>query len=281
MSNDQFRSSFRPLVRSPVDSGSQVRDAASIAIALHEMLAHDAPNSRGHAVGDATFGLAPAAGCVVLPTTVDDEGVQREPLTLRAALQSRRSCYVRGPDPVRLADVADLLRTSLGLSRRVTAYGRPDHPLSAAPSSGGLDSLGVHLFSSGIDGLDDGVYRLERFDEALTAELHGDVRDALCAILWQPEFADRAAVVLLLTIKLGPAMTKYTTRHYRILHVDVGVAIQNLYLVATELGLHTCAVGGFDEIAVNNLLQLDQELPAMAFVVLVGSKVPARSTDTS
>jgi SagB-type dehydrogenase family enzyme len=244
------------------------------------MLARDGPNARDSAADDATFGLVPAAGYVGLPTPVDDSGVH-EQLTLRATLLHRRSCYIGGPDPVRLADLADLLSTALGLSRRVTAYGRPDHPLSAAPSSGGLDSLGVHLFGRGIDDLDDGVYRFERFDGALTAELHGDVRDALRAILWQSEFADRAAAVLLLTIKLGPAMTKYTTRHYRILHVDVGVAIQNLYLVATELGLHTCAVGGFDELAVDNLLQLDQELPAMAFVVLADSKTPGRSTDTS
>ena len=84
----------------------------------------------------------------------------------------------------------------------------------------------------------------------------------LAASLDQPPFAQRAPVWVVLTADLGATTHRYPARHYRTVHLDAGVALQNVLLVATALGLSTCPVMGYDDAAWECLL----DLPDSAFV---------------
>jgi nitroreductase len=60
--------------------------------------------------------------------------------------------------------------------------------------------------------------------------------------------------------------------------VDTGIAVQNLYLVATALGLWCCAVAGYCDATARQLLQTeDRELPTLLFAV---AHAPERSPMT-
>ncbi len=82
--------------------------------------------------------------------------------------------------------------------------------------------------------------------------------------------------MILLVARLDTTLVKYPIRHYRTLHVDAGIALQNLYLVATALELAACAVTAFavtafavtafDDYAVTQLLELpDSMFPTVVF----------------
>ncbi|MEU4805278.1 nitroreductase family protein [Actinosynnema sp. NPDC023587] len=172
-------------------------------------------------------------------------------MTLAAALLSRRSRYSYGPLSRR--HLGSLLRYAVGVQRRV-----PPHVLGTNPTAGGLPSLRVHVV------LDGDVHEYLREQHALcptgTADLTG--------VFAQDEFARRARAVIVLTGRVGPGLAKYGPRHYRTVHLDAGVAVQNLYLVSTALGLSCCAVAGFADDAVKALVRGGEgDVPLALFVV--------------
>lgn len=111
-----------------------------------------------------------------------------------------------------------------------------------------------------------GVYQYCAAAHALAELATGDPRPQLRKVYVQPEFAERAAVTVILAARVRRALAKCPVRHYRTLHVDTGIATQNLYLVATALGLRCCAVTGYCDAAARQLLQLDdREFPTLLF----------------
>jgi SagB-type dehydrogenase family enzyme len=50
---------------------------------------------------------------------------------------------------------------------------------------------------------------------------------------------------------------RYGERGYRYLHIDVGHACQNLYLAAETMEAGVCAIGAFDDEALNRALGID------------------------
>lgn len=172
-------------------------------------------------------------------------------MTLLEALRSRRSRYSYGP--LSRQDLGSLLGHAVGVQRRV-----PPHVLGTNPTAGGLPSLRVHVV------LDGDVHEYLREQHALcrtgTADLTG--------VFTQEGFTARARAVIVLTGRMGPGLAKYGPRHHRTVHLDAGVALQNLYLVATALGLHCCAVAGFADDPVKALVRGGKEdVPLALFVV--------------
>ncbi len=182
---------------------------------------------------------------------------------LVATLARRRSHYDFSPRPVALTTVSALLRFSVGVQRFVPAYGVEEYPLGMAPSAGGLDILRAYVLVQRVEGLHPGVYRYEAISHELVELSDDDPAAALRGVYLQEEFG-ASAVTIALTARLDVAFDRYPLRHYRTLHVDSGVAVQNLSLVGTALGLASCAVAGFDDAALSTLLGLPhQEIPTM------------------
>ncbi|WP_028661769.1 SagB family peptide dehydrogenase [Saccharomonospora saliphila] len=182
---------------------------------------------------------------------------------LVATLARRRSQYAYADRPIELATLSALLRFSMGVQRFVPAYGVDEYPLSMAPSAGGLDILRAYAVIQRAERFDPGVYRYEAVPHELVELSDTDPAETLEQVYLQDEFG-QAPVTIALTARLDVAFDKYPLRHYRTLHVDTGIAVQNLCLVGTALGLASCAVAGFDDAAVAHLLGLSEnEIPTM------------------
>lgn len=159
-----------------------------------------------------------------------------------------------------------MLDHACGLSRRVSAYGHEQHPLSTAPSSGGLNSVRVWLAIRKVPELPSGLYRYIRFEHSLEVVNLTSIDQLVRNWYLQEHFAERVAVTAVLTLRLIPALTKYDLGHYRTLHIDAGIVIQNLYLAATAHRLNCCAVSGFRDPEVGSSLGLGPtEIPAILF----------------
>lgn len=228
------------------------------------------PTGRGRSV---TLPPDPVATTVVLPPARP-----LPPVTVEQALLRRRSAYTWGPGQMALPDLADLLRWSLGVQREVLLPDGRRHRAGVAPSAGGLPSLEPWLVVRGPGALSPGVHRADvRHADGggggtLTRTRAGDPTDALTAVLDQPPFATRSTVVVVLVARLDLTLPTYGPRHYRTLHLDAGIALQNLQLVATALDLPGCPVSGFSDEGLAALLALPQTaFPAALFVS--GSRV--------
>ena len=83
-----------------------------------------------------------------------------------------------------------------------------------------------------------------------------------------PSSSDVFPVLLFVVADVEAPLEKYAMRHYRTMHVDAGVLVQNLYLVTEAMGLAGCAIAGFTDARVASLLNLaTTQLPVMAFAL--------------
>ncbi|XVV07041.1 SagB/ThcOx family dehydrogenase [Actinosynnema sp. CA-248983] len=172
-------------------------------------------------------------------------------MTLAEALLNRRSHYRYRP--LSRQDLSSLLRYAVGVQRR-----SGPHVLGTNPNAGGLPTIAVHVVQGG------SVFEYLREPHALAPLGEG----GLDGVFAQEEFARRADTVIVLSGRMGPGLAKYGPRHHRTAHVDAGVAVQNLYLVATALGLRGCAVAGFSDDKVKALVRAgEQDVPLVLFVV--------------
>ncbi|GAA1204493.1 SagB/ThcOx family dehydrogenase [Prauserella alba] len=229
-----------------------VRDTVQRALAVHRLLNGQTPPSPD---------TLPALRRIPLPD------VEPPRTDLVKTLVKRRSWDVFAHRGLDLAALSGLLRFALGVQRFEPAYGSEHHPMGMAPSGDGLDLLRAYVLIRGTDILEPGVYRYEAIAHELTRLTTADPVRPLQQVYWQPEFA-AAPVTIALTTQMDVAFERKPLRHYRTMHVDSGIAVQNVYLIATALGLACCAVSDFDDANLSQLLGVpESEIPTMLIPV--------------
>jgi SagB-type dehydrogenase family enzyme len=131
-------------------------------------------------------------------------------------------------------------RIDLGDASPVVGYAARPYP-----SGGSAYELELYLAVANCEGLARGFYHYDADRHALVPI---DVRtQELDALLTAAEFAmdAPAAPQILVTIaaRFGRVSWKYSSIAYALILKDVGVLIQTLYMMATDMGLGGCAIG--------------------------------------
>lgn len=180
--------------------------------------------------------LLPARG----PAVADDSGTP----TVAGVIARRRSRYALA-QPLPAATLGDLIGSALG------EVAREGGRRTVSPTAGGLATRQADVLALRVPD-QRGHWRHEPDQDRL--RLVGAVDEQqLTEALDQPEFAGSAAIIAL-SAHLDVGLARYSVRHYRTLHLDAGIALQNLALVATALDLPTCPVAGFDDARLDALL---------------------------
>jgi SagB-type dehydrogenase family enzyme len=121
-----------------------------------------------------------------------------------------------------------------------------EHTLRPYPSSGAIHDLELYLTVSRCTGLEPGLYHydplaheLERL-AGLGEKQQRLVRDAQCssAMKQAPD------ILITLATRFGRVAWKYESIAYSLSQKNVGCLYQQMYLVATALGLAPCSLGG-------------------------------------
>ncbi|MFD7063928.1 SagB/ThcOx family dehydrogenase [Streptomyces sp. NPDC059906] len=183
-----------------------------------------------------------------------------EPLpstSLADAIEQRHSSTVFAPGPLPLTTLAGLLESAAGIHDHRPGYNVRDFPVRRAPSAGGLSPVDVYVVANDVGGLDQGLYYYRPAGPELTVVDSGNMRGKVAEAGIAADWLFHAPAVLVLTLDMARVEWKYGIRSYRFAHVDLGVLTQNLYLVATALGLGCTAVAAFDDDTANELLRLD------------------------
>lgn len=194
-------------------------------------------------------------------------------VTLEAAVRGRRSLSnvgnAFGRDGLNLAQLSAILGFSYGITgaARRTGAQDPDQKFRAAASAGGLYPVEIYPVVLNVDGLASGIYHYSVPDHSLHVLSEGDPRAAFLAALPGGKRWATAAVVFILTTVLDRSLSKYLNRGYRMAMIDCGALVQNLYLTTTGVGGIGCAMGGFYDDVMGNLLEIDNvgEVVALCF----------------
>lgn len=177
-------------------------------------------------------------------------------VSLEDALARRRTRRDLADRPVALSAVERLLWA---------AQGRTDEAGNrTAPSAHGLHPLRLRLAAGAVEGLETGLYDVDRESLALRRLSDADVRPALAtaAIGDQPWVAN-AACVLTLFADIDTVADHFADqppageRGIRYALIEAGAAAQNALLAAAAMDLGGVLVAGVDDEATRAALQLD------------------------
>jgi SagB-type dehydrogenase family enzyme len=160
-------------------------------------------------------------------------------MPVEQALFERRSIRAYQDSPLTLSELSQLLWAAQGVT----------HPNGwrTAASAGGLYPLELLVAVGNVTGLPAGVYRYDPANHQIRLQLPGDQRAALSQAALDQESVAQGAVVLALAGIYERTTGRYGERGRQYVHMEVGIASQNIHLQATALGLGTVFIGAFYE----------------------------------
>jgi SagB-type dehydrogenase family enzyme len=165
-------------------------------------------------------------------------------------LEARRSLRGRGDLPLTIEQLGEFLWRS---ARVQTVYAGEltetlgyQASLRPHPSGGGIHELEVYLFVSRCAGLSPGLFRYSPLAHELEfiADLGPKQQLLVTNAMNATGIGHPPDVLLTLAARFGRAAWKYEGLAYALLQKNVGALYQQMYLVATALGLAPCALGG-------------------------------------
>ena len=144
-----------------------------------------------------------------------------------------------------------------------------------APSANGLCPLSLQVYVRHVRGLIPGIYGYNGASHSLNFLDEGERSEqfAAAAIGDQPWLADAAAIIVVLADiqSMRQAFAEQAPRGWRgerYVYMEAGAVSQNIHLQATALGLGMALVGGFDDVAVCQLLPQSGLLEPTALLCL-------------
>ena len=137
----------------------------------------------------------------------------------------------------------------------------PAKTIRNVPSAGGRNALETYLYIRRVEGIEEGLYRFLPLEHKLlrlkTISQDPELSDKICDQFSTVGVTKKAAVVFLWAAVYERMACKFGARSYRYIHLDAGHACQNLYLAAQTQHIKVCALGAYDDEAVNTGLGLD------------------------
>ncbi len=206
------------------------------------------------------YKVYPDAPRIPLPALGEAHG-----LSLEDVIRRRRSIRTYTGTAMTQEALSRLLFHTGGITAEQWGTG-----LRAAPSAGALYPIETYVLAHRVEGLEMGVYHYAVQPHALTRLRAGDVRNEIVRAGILQNFLGEANVVLVLTSIFQRLRWRYRERAYRYAMLEAGHIGQNVYLAATALGMGACAVGAFNDDAVNALVGVDGVEEAALYVLAVG-----------
>lgn len=191
--------------------------------------------------------------------------------TLEQVIRARSSVRDYSGAAMSTATLSRLLGLSYGVTgEALLDDGATRRSRRAAPSAGALYPVELYLAALRVEGLAPGLYHYRPRGHALECLRAGAVAAEVGRAVLYPEIVAHASVVVLLAAIFPRTLYKYGERGYRFALLDAGHVAQNIYLVATAVGLGAVAMGGFLDDELDGLLGLNGVDEATVYSVALG-----------
>ena len=203
-------------------------------------------------------------------------------VSLKRLIQERRSHRYFSSVPLSLEELSFLLWATQGISQVITEGG-VSYYKRVVPSGGNRHPFETYLSIHRVDGLDCGLYRYQPLQHQLVQlkvdpTLPEQVSQASLSQSSMQEgqpfyFVKESAVTFIWTAIPYRTEWRYGPAAAKLIAVDAGHLGQNLYLACGAIGAGMVAVGAFDRIAADAVLDLDGEEEFTVYMAPVG-KLP-------
>lgn len=138
------------------------------------------------------------------------------------------------------------------------------------PSAGARYPLEVYPLILHCEGIKRGLYHYNVKENCLELLLEEDLSKWFIKSTGGEKWIANAAVVFIITGVFDRSRIKYGDRGYRYLLIEAGHLGQNICLLATESGLGVCPLGGYIDLEVNKLLDINLQKEFTLYLIAVG-----------
>lgn len=145
-----------------------------------------------------------------------------------------------------------------------------DRTVRNVPSAGGRHAFETYLLIRNVEGIAPGVYRFLAIEHLLVKVGGEDMMEEIASRGCTQPIVKTASVVFFWAAQADRMTWRFGERGYRYLMLDAGHICQNLYLAAGAIKFGACAIGAFDDEAMNEILGLDGENAFVLYGASVG-----------
>ncbi len=184
-------------------------------------------------------------------------------------LKKRRSNRNFSREPISLKDLFQILLNSGG----ITFFTKQDDYSTSKrnyPSAGARYPLEIYPLVINCSGIKKGLYHYNVKNNLLELLLEDDLTKWIMKALGDERWILNASVIFIITTVMDRTRIKYGDRGYRYSLIEAGHLAQNICLLATELGLGSCAIGGFIDSEVDKLLDIINQKEFTVYLIVVG-----------
>lgn len=186
-------------------------------------------------------------------------------------IKKRQSWRAFSDDSLTLEELSYLLWATQGLRAQ---YKEGSPSFRTVPSAGARHPFETYLSVHRAKGLESGLYRYIPLDHKLCLIYQSDsLPDMVTEACSGQRFVGTAAVVFVWTVIPYRAEWRYTAASHKHIALDAGHVCQNLYIAAESIGAGTCAIGAYDQDAMDSMVRADGEDEFVIYAAPVG-KVP-------
>lgn len=209
----------------------------------------------------------PAMSSQAILLTKDFSDVMKETnyLTL---VQERKSHRVYKNESISMEQLSFLLWTTQGIKN---IRGNNYATIRPVPSAGARHAFETYLAIFKVEGLEKGIYHYLPLKHSIefiggVNDFEKTVTDSLC----EQEWVSNSAVTFFYSAVPYRSEWRYNLDAHKVMLIDVGHVVQNLYLSCHAIGCGTCAIAAFDQIKIDKMLQLDGEDEFIIYAAPVG-----------
>lgn len=139
----------------------------------------------------------------------------------------------------------------------------------AYPSAGARYPLEIYLIIQRVSGFKSGIYHYHVRTHSLEYLWNISKRDLLKCFPGQ-KFVSESRTVIIITAIMSRLTGKYSERSYRYALIESGHLAQNFYLIAQAIEVGVCALGGFNDKKIIEILDLNlnkDEIPLYCIAI--------------
>ena len=174
-----------------------------------------------------------------------------EEIKLEDVLLKRRSIREYSSTPLTLKELSHLLFAAYGITDSSRGF-------KTVPSAGATYPLEIYVNAKDVVGLEEGVYKYIPEKHSIVRILDEEVGQKLALASLKQMFIAVAPIVIIIPADFERTTRVYGDRGFRYVYMEVGHVAQNIYLMATSLGLGTVSVGAFYDNEIKNILGIDE-----------------------
>lgn len=183
-------------------------------------------------------------------------------------IRDRRSIRKFTNEPITKEEISFLLWATQGVDKIIRdGYAT----LRTVPSAGARHPFETYIIADRVKGIFKGVYRyLALTHQLLFLFTEDDMPEKLSYANLGQNFVGNAPLVFVWSCIPYRTEWRYHLKAHKAILIDAGHVCQNLYLAAEAIGCGICAIGAYDQEAMDNLLRLDGEDEFVVYLAPVG-----------